>query len=103
MPQDDAREKARTNVYEFRDWVMHQLSPFSKGSAPRYQTVTLSKDNPVFTASQYNEASKSDWAKARVMDGLTTLSRELSKTAGTAFALSSAKELDRRAVETQKK
>lgn len=102
LSQDEAktREAVRTNVYEFRDYLMHQLSALPKGSTPIYQ-AQVPKDTK-FTASQYNEAAKSDWAKARVMDGLTTLSRELSKTAGTAFALNSAKELDQRAVELKK-
>jgi len=66
-------------TYMSQGWVNAPVIPIFQGSAPAIRRVTLSKRQTrgIYGKAQYNEASKSDWAKARVMDGLTTLSREL--------------------------
>lgn len=95
-PDDSKTQEAlRGNVVDFRDWLMRQLSQFPKrpysgnsyGSGP-YSSISPRKS--CFSANQYNQARKSDWAKCQVMDGLSTLSQQLAKTAGTAFALNGA-------------
>ncbi len=99
-PPEDPKiqEELRSNVIDFRDWMMKQLSQFPKTgerntSFASRNYALISKTNRVFSANQYNQAAKSDWVKAQVMDGLSTLSQQLAKTAGTAFALNSAKDL----------
>ena len=103
---DDAKtqEALKGNVVDFRDWLMRQLSQFPKGPSavnpygPRNFASTSSKKS-CFTANQFNQARKSDWAKCQVMDGLSTLSQQLAKTAGTAFALNSAGQLQQYATQ----
>ncbi|HEY5038260.1 MAG TPA: hypothetical protein VIJ93_04225 [bacterium] len=99
-PSDN--EKTQTalkgNVVDFRDWLMKQLSQFPKipqgnpGVLPR-RFASNPQKNRVFTANQYNKAAKSDWVKAQVMKGLSTLSQQLANTAGTIFAPQSASQL----------
>jgi len=98
-PDDDKTQQAlKGNVVDFRDWLMKQLSAFPKTSQTNNSFASrnyagLSKRNTCFTANQFNQAKKSDWAKCQIMDGLSTLSQQLAKTAGTAFALNSANQL----------
>jgi hypothetical protein len=98
MENPKSQEDLRSNVTDFRDWLMKQLSQFPKTRqgnqtfGPR-GNIGPSRNNQCFTAGQYGQAAKSDWAKSRIMDGLSTLGRELAKTAGTAFAIQSANEL----------
>ncbi len=106
-PNDPKTEEAlRNNVIDFRDWFMKHLSQFPKadshstGMMPR-NYASVPKKNPTFTANQYNQASKSDWVKCQIMNGLSTLSQQLSSTAGTAFAPNSANQLQQNAVQLQ--
>ncbi len=97
-------ESLRSNVIDFRDWLMKQLFAFPKTSQTNNSFASrsyagLSKRNTCFTADQFNQARKSDWAKSQVMDGLSTLSQQLAKTAGTAFALNSANQLNQYAAQ----
>ena len=99
-----AEEAIRKNVTEFRDWMMKRLSQFPKTDSSRSADTHRNyaygpRKTNLFTADQYNQAGKSNWAKSRIMDGLSTLSRELSKTAGTAFAINSAGELQQYAAQ----
>jgi hypothetical protein len=104
--EDDRKtqELLRANVVDFRDWLVKQLSAFPKATVNSTsfsgRTYTaLGKRSAIYSANQFNEARKSDWAKAQVMDGLSTLGRELAKTAGTAFALQSANQLNQYAAQ----
>lgn len=101
---DKTQQALRGNVLDFRNWFMKQLSAFPKAPSIRNSYASrnyasLSKSNSCFTASQYNQARKSDWAKSQVMDGLSTLSQQLAKTAGTAFAMNSATQLQQYATQ----
>ena len=92
------QEEMRHNVIDFRDWLIKQLSVFPKTGQSNVSIVSrnyasIPKSSRGFSGNQYNQASKSDWAKGRVMDGLSTLSQQLAKTAGTAFSLNSANQL----------
>lgn len=98
-PDDLKTEEAlKANVVDFRDWLMKQLSQFPKVEVARSSLVSRNhafgpRKKQCFTASQYNQASKSDWVKSQVMQGLSTLSQQLANTAGTAFAPQSASQL----------
>ena len=103
---DDGKtqETLRSNVIDFRDWLMKQLSALPKAhsngnSYASRNYASLSKRSTCFTANQFNQARKSDWAKSQVMDGLSTLSQQLAKTAGTAFAQNSAGQLNQYATQ----
>lgn len=105
---DDGKtqEALRSNVIDFRDWLMKQLSAFPKppSNGKSYASRNypgLSKKSSCFTANQFNQARKSDWVKSQVMDGLSTLSQQLAKTAGTAFAQNSAGQLNQYATQLQ--
>ena len=100
LNQDDVKtgEAIRKNVTEFRDWMMKRLSQFPKTDSiraadSRRNYAYAPRGSNIFTADQYNQAGKSNWAKSQIMDSLSILSRELSKTAGTAFAPNSADQL----------
>ena len=106
-PDDPKTQEAlRNNVIDFRDWFIKQLSRFPKAGqgqgnmalVPRGY-ASIPRTNQVFTANQYNQASHSNWAKAGIMDGLSTLSQQLTKTAGTAFALDSSNQLQQYATQ----
>jgi len=95
----------KANVVDFRDWLMKELSQFPKSSlghsaigSSNYAVIPRKK---CFTASQYNQAAKSDWVKAQVMQGLSTLSQQLANTVGTAFAQQSAGQLQQSATQLQ--
>lgn len=92
-------EELRQNVYGFRDWLIKNLQ-FPKGTQRRFASVAGGIRRP-FTSAQYNEAFKSDWVKCQVMNGLATLSEQLSKTVGTAFAPSAVSQLQGYAVQLQ--
>ena len=103
---DDAKtqDALKGNVVDFRDWLMKQLSQFPKApsavnSYGSRNYASISSKKSCFTANQFNQARKSDWAKCQVMDGLSTLSQQLAKTAGTAFALNSAGQLQQYATQ----
>ena len=101
---DKTQQALRTNVVDFRDWLMKQLSAFPKAPANANSFASrnytgLGKKNLGFNANQFNQARKSDWAKCQIMDGLSTLSQQLAKTAGTAFALQSANQLNQYAAQ----
>ena len=105
---DDAKtqDALKGNVIDFRDWLMKQLSqfpkvPFSRGPYGPRNYVSVSSKKSCFTANQFNQAKKSDWAKSQIMDGLSTLSQQLAKTAGTAFALNSAGQLQQYSTQLQ--
>ncbi len=105
-PTDDGKtqEALRGNVIDFRDWLMKQLSQFPKTSQanlvvlPR-RYASIPQKSRVFTANQYNQAAKSDWVKAQVMQGLSTLSQQLANTAGTAFSTQSVSQLQQTATQ----
>jgi ABC-type cobalt transport system substrate-binding protein len=83
---------------------MKQLSQFPKSPSTRYpyasgNYVSVSRKSPCFSANQFNQARKSDWAKCQIMDGLSTLSQQLAKTAGTAFSQNSAGQLNQYATQ----
>lgn len=88
-------EALRTNVIDFRDWLMKGLSSFPKVTSNNasHARGTFQARNTCFTANQFNQATKSDWVKCQVMDGLSILSQQLANTAGTAFAQNSANQL----------
>lgn len=96
----------KKNVFDFRDWLTKQLSQLPKTGPANQPKGNYSQGNfrgsrgsTAFSANNYNQAGKSDWAKAQVMDGLSTLSQQLSKTAGTAFALDSSCQLQQHAAQ----
>src|SRR5665213_1014570 len=105
-PTDDGKtqEALRGNVIDFRDWLMKQLSQFPKTSQanlvvlPR-RYASIPQKSRVFTANQYNQAAKSDWVKAQVMQGLSTLSQQLANTAETAFSTQSVSQLQQTATQ----
>ena len=104
VADDQKTEDAlKANVVDFRDWLMKQLSQFPKASmdhpsigSRNYAVIPKKK---CFTASQYDQAAKSDWVKAQVMLGLSTLSQQLANTVGTAFAQQSAGQLQQNATQ----
>jgi hypothetical protein len=106
-PDDLKTEEAlKANVVDFRDWLMKQLSQFPKVEVARSSLVSRNyayspRKKQCFTASQYNQASKSDWVKSQVMQGLSTLSQQLANTAGTAFAPQSASQLQQYSTQLQ--
>src|SRR5665213_817665 len=96
-PDDPKTNEAlRNNVIEFRDWFMKQLSKFPKADPSRAMGrsyANVPHQGRVITANQYNQAAKSDWVKKQVMQGLSNLSQQLAKTAGTAIAPQSGSQL----------
>ena len=104
IPKVD-EELKKHNVFEFRDWMMKELGQFPKPDPSRaYRGMgmaAITKKNTVFTASQYNQAAKSDWVKCQVMQGLSILSQQLSTTVGTALAPQSSTQLQQYATQLQ--
>ena len=107
LVNDDQKteDALKGNVVDFRDWLIKELSQFPKPSmghsfigSGNYAVIPRKK---CFTASQYNQAAKSDWVKAQVMQGLSTLSQQLANTVGTAFAQQSAGQLQQNASQLQ--
>ena len=97
-------EALKANVVDFRDWLIDQLSQFPKVDPAKSWGngyVSISKKQACFTASQYNQAAKSDWVKSQVLQGLSVLSQQLANTAGTAFAGQSASQLQQYATQLQ--
>jgi hypothetical protein len=98
-------EEIKNNVTDFRDWMMKELAQFPKPDPSRgYHSMgmaAIGKKNSVFTASQYNQAAKSDWVKCQVMQGLSLLSQQLSTTVGTALAPQSSTQLQQYATQLQ--
>ena len=105
VPDDPKTEEAlKANVVDFRDWLMKQLSQFPKSNTAHLTLASRNYGfNPRkkrdFTASQYNQAAKSNWVKCQVMQGLSVLSQQLANTAGTAFAPQSANQLQQSAIQ----
>jgi hypothetical protein len=105
VPDDPKTEEAlKANVVDFRDWLMKQLSQFPKSNTAHLTLASRNYGfNPRkkrdFTASQYNQAAKSNWVKCQVMQGLSVLSQQLANTAGTAFASQSANQLQQSAIQ----
>ena len=103
---DDAKtqDALKQNVVDFRDWLMKQLSQFPKADPLKAVSkgYSVAPQKPrAFTASQYNQAAKSDWVKCQVMQGLSLLSQQLANTAGTAFAPQSATQLQQYSTQLQ--
>ncbi|HEY5037821.1 MAG TPA: hypothetical protein VIJ93_01995 [bacterium] len=103
---DDAKaqEALKGNVVDFRDWLIKKLSQFPKISQGNLVVIprrysSIPQKNRTFAANQYNQATKSNWVKAQVMQGLSTLSQQLANTAGTAFAPQSASQLQQTATQ----
>jgi hypothetical protein len=103
---DDAKtqEALKSNVIDFRDWLIKELSQFPKEPSPGSRHaprnyVSISRKKSCFTASQYNQAAQSDWVKSQVMAGLSILGQQLANTAGTAFAQNSAGQLNQYATQ----
>lgn len=97
-------EAVKANVIDFRDWLMKMLSQMPKTEAHslhRSYILTLHKKNQCFTAKQYNQAAKSNWVKAQLMQGLSVLSQQLANTVGTAYAPQSAGQLQQYATQLQ--
>lgn len=107
LTPDDPKvdDELKNNVFEFRDWMMKELAQFPKQDPSRvYHSMgmaAIAKKNSVFTASQYNQAAKSDWVKCQVMQGLSLLSQQLSTTVGTALAPQSSTQLQQYATQLQ--
>jgi hypothetical protein len=106
-PDDPKVDEAlRSNVIDFRDWMIKQLSQFPKAD-PRNvgrgnrNYAFIPQKNRIITANQYNRAAKSDWVKAQVMQGLSNLSQQLASTAGTAFTQNGANQLQQNSVQLQ--
>ncbi len=108
VPDDPKTEEAlKANVVDFRDWLMKQLSQFPKSNTAHLTLASRNYGfNPRkkrdFTASQYNQAAKSNWVKCQVMQGLSVLSQQLANTAGTAFASQSANQLQQSAIQLKR-
>src|SRR5665213_2167944 len=97
-------ETLKANVVDFRDWLMKELSQFPKVETNRRVLVSRKYFVPPkknITASQYNQAAKSNWVKSQVMQELSVLSQQLSNTAGTAYAPQSASQLQQYSVQLQ--
>jgi hypothetical protein len=106
-PDDPKTEEAlKANVIDFRDWLMKQLSQFPKAATTHSNLASrnyafVPRKKTCFTSSQYNQAAKSDWVKAQVMQGLSTLSQQLASTVGTAFQNQSAGQLQQYSTQLQ--
>ncbi len=97
-------EVLKANVVDFRDWLMKELSQFPKvetnGRVLASRNFVVSRKK-AFTASQYNQAAKSDWVKSGILQGLSVLSQQLANTGGTAYAPQSASQLQQYSVQLQ--
>lgn len=98
-----AEETLKANVVDFRDWLMQRLAEFPKEDPAKSwgSYAYVPPRRACFTAGQYNQAARSDWVKAQVLQGLSVLSQQLANTAGTAFAGQSAGQLQQYAVQLQ--
>jgi len=97
-------ETVKANVIDFRDWLMKMLAQMPKTEARSFHhsnSLTANKKRQCFTAKQYNQAAKSNWAKAQLMQGLSILSQQLANTVGTAYAPQSAGQLQQYATQLQ--
>jgi len=106
IPDDPKIEDAvKANVIDFRDWLMKMLSQMPKTAAPHALRhsygLAVAKKNRFFTANQYNQAAKSNWVKAQVLQGLSVLSQQLANTVGTAYAPQSSSQLQQYSTQLQ--